>query len=87
MSKVTVEAFLSVPICAGGVVVRRHLERLRQEFGDRVEIITHHGRCGELEMQNITSVPALVIGNLIKFVGLAPKYEDLVTALHKAGLE
>jgi nucleotide-binding universal stress UspA family protein len=61
------------------------LERLRREFGDRVEIITHHGRCGEMEVQNITTVPALVIGNLIKFVGLAPKYEDIVTALHKLG--
>lgn len=86
MSKVTIEAFLSMPICAGGIVVRKHLERLRQEFGDKVEITTHYDRCREMELQNITTVPALVIGKLIKFVGLAPRYEDLVAALYKAGL-
>jgi len=33
------------------------------------------------------SAPALVIGELVKFVGLAPSYESLVAALREAGLE
>lgn len=41
MSKVKIEAFLSVPICAGGALTKRHLERLGREYGDEVEIITH----------------------------------------------
>jgi len=36
---------------------------------------------------NITNAPALIVGDLVKFVGLAPSYESLVAALREAGLE
>jgi len=35
----------------------------------------------------IGNAPALVIGDLVKFVGLAPSKESLVGALREAGLE
>ena len=87
MSQVTIEAFVSVPPCSGGVAVKRLLQRVEQEFGDQVEVVLHTGRCPEMEEQNITNAPALVIGDLVKFVGLAPSYESLVGALREAGLE
>ena len=87
MSKVTIEAFVSVPPCSGGVAVKRLLKCVEQEFGDQVEITIHTGRCPEMEEQNINNAPALVIGDLVKFVGLAPSYESLVGALREAGLE
>jgi len=87
MAKVTVEAFLSVPPCSGGVAVRRLLQRVQQELGDRVEIITHTGLDATWEEKHISNAPALVVGDLVKFVGLVPSYESLIGALREAGLE
>ena len=87
MSKVTIEACVSVPPCSGGVVVKRLLKQAEEQLGDQVEIILHSGRCPEMAEQNVTNAPAVVIGDLVKFVGLAPSYESLVGALREAGLE
>ena len=86
MSQVTVEAFVSVPPCSGGVAVKRLLQHIEQEFGARVAITIHTGPCREMEEQNISIAPALVIGDLVKFVGLVPSYDSLVGALREAGL-
>jgi len=85
--KADVQAFVSVPPCSGGVVVKRLLKRVEQEFGDRVEITIHTGRTEETKAYRINSAPALVIGDLVKFVGLTPSNESLVGALREAGLE
>jgi len=87
VSQVKIEAFLSVPPCSGGVAVRRLLQRAQSEFGDRIEVVTHTGRDAAWDENNINNAPALVIGDLVKFVGLAPSYESLVGALREAGLE
>ena len=87
MSQVTIEAFVSVPPCSGGVALKRLLRRIEQEFGDRVAITLHTGRVEQMAEHNITNAPALVVGDLVKFVGLAPSYESLVGALREAGLE
>jgi len=87
MSQVSVRAFVSVPPCSGGVAVKRLLRRMQSEFGEQVEVIMHTGQCPELEEYAITAAPALVVGDLVKFVGLAPSYESLVGALREAGLE
>jgi hypothetical protein len=87
MSQVRIEAFVSVPPCSGGVVVKRLLEEIKAEYGDQVEIVYHTGP-GDAEWQTyaIDNAPALVIGDLVKFVGLAPSKESLVGALREAGL-
>jgi uncharacterized protein len=41
----------------------------------------------EWEEYAITNAPALVIGDLVKFVGLAPSKDSLVGALREAGME
>ena len=87
MSKVRIEAFVSIPPCSGGVAVKRLLKKIEQEFGDQTEIVIHTGRSEKMEEHNINNAPALVIGDLVKFVGLAPSYESLVSALREAGLE
>jgi len=87
MSKVRIEAFVSVPPCSGGVAVKRLLKEIEVEFGDQVEIVYHTGP-GDEEWQEyaISNAPALVVGNLVKFVGLAPSKESLVGAMREAGL-
>jgi hypothetical protein len=88
MSKVKIEAFVSVPPCSGGVAVKRLLQEIESEYGDRVEIVYHTGP-GDPEWDEyaIDNAPALVVGDLVKFVGLAPSVESLVGALREAGME
>jgi hypothetical protein len=88
MSRVRIEAFVSVPPCSGGVAVKRLLKEVEAEYGDRVEIIFHTGPGDpEWEQCAIDNAPALVVGDLVKFVGLAPSRESLVGALREAGME
>ena len=88
MSKVRIEAFVSIPPCSGGVAVKRLLKEIEAEFSDQVEIVFHTGPGDpEWEEYAIDNAPALVIGELVKFVGLAPSKASLVGALREAGLE
>ncbi len=88
MSKIAIEAFVSIPPCSGGVAVKRLLKEIEAEYGDQVEIVFHTGPGDPAwEQYAITNAPALVIGDLVKFVGLAPSKESMVGALHEAGLQ
>jgi hypothetical protein len=88
MSKIAIEAFVSIPPCSGGVAVKRLLKEIETEYGDQVEIVFHTGPGDPAwEQYAITNAPALVIGDLVKFVGLAPSKDSMVGALREAGLE
>jgi hypothetical protein len=87
MSQVRIEAFVSVPPCSGGVAVKRLLREIEAEYGEQVEIVFHTGPGDpEWETYAISNAPALVVGELVKFVGLAPSKESLVGALREAGM-
>jgi hypothetical protein len=88
MSKVRIEAFVSIPPCSGGVAVKRLLKEIQDEYSEQVEVIFHTGP-GDPEWAEyaIDNAPALVIGDLVKFVGLAPSKESLMGALREAGME
>jgi hypothetical protein len=87
MDKIRIEAFVSVPPCSGGVAVKRLLKEIGDEYGDQVEIVFHTGPGDKAwEEYAINNAPALVIGDLVKFVGLAPSKESLIGALREAGL-
>jgi hypothetical protein len=88
MSKVSIEAFVSIPPCSGGVAVKRLLAEIEAGFGEQIEVVLHTGP-GDKEWEEyaINNAPALVVGDLVKFVGLAPSRESLVGALREAGLE
>jgi hypothetical protein len=88
MSQIRIEAFVSIPPCSGGVAVKRLLKEIEAEYGEQVEIVFHTGPGDpEWEEYAIDNAPALVIGDLVKFVGLAPSKASLVGALREAGLE
>lgn len=87
MSRVKVEAFLSVPTCSGGVSLSKLLREIEQEFGDKVEIITYEGRNELFEEYDLTAAPAIVVGELVRIMGVCPSKESLVSALREAGLE
>ena len=87
MSKIRIEAFVSIPPCSGGVAVKRLLKEIEAEYGDQVDIVFHTGPGDpEWEEYAINNAPALVIGDLVKFVGLAPSKGSMVGALLEAGL-
>jgi hypothetical protein len=82
------EAFVSIPPCSGGVALKRLLKEIEQEFSDQVEVVFHTGPGDpEWEEYAINNAPALVVGDLVKFVGLAPSKNSLVGALREAGIE
>ena len=87
MSKVKIEAFLSVPTCSGGVSLSRLLREIEEEFGDKVEIVTYQGHNELFEEYNLTAAPAVVIEEMVKIMGVCPSKESLVSALREAGLE
>ena len=87
MKKVKIEAFLSVPTCSGGISLTRLLKEIEDEFGDKVEIITYRGRNELYEKYNLTAAPAVVIGELVRIMGVCPSKESLISALKEAGLE
>jgi hypothetical protein len=87
MNKVKVEVFLSVPTCSGGISLSRLLGEIEREFGDKVEIVTYKGRNELFEKHNLTTAPALIIGGLVRIMGLCPSKESLISALKEAGLE
>jgi len=87
VNKVKIEAFLSVPTCSGGINLTRLLSEIQGEFGDKVEIVTYKGRNELFEKYNLTTAPALIIGGLVRIMGLCPSKESLISALKEAGLE
>ena len=87
MSKIKVETFLSVPTCSGGVSLSKLLKEIQDEFGDKVEIVTYRGRHELYEKYNLTAAPAVVVGELVKIMGVCPSKETLISALREAGLE
>lgn len=88
MSKIRIEAFVSIPPCSGGVAVKRLLNEIQADYGDQVEIVYHTGPDDPAwEEYAINNAPAMVIGDLVKIVGLAPSKESLVGALREAGLQ
>ena len=87
MNKVKIEAFLSVPTCSGGVNLTKLLNEIQEEFGDKVEVITCTGRNELFDKYNLTTAPALIVGGLVRIMGVCPSKESLISALKEAGLE
>ena len=68
--------------------MKRLLREIEDAYGDQVETVVHAGPGDpEWEQYAITNAPALVDGDLVKFVGLAPSKDSLIGALREAGME
>jgi hypothetical protein len=87
MDPIRVEVFLSVPACSGGVAVRRLIDDVESEYGDQMDVVYHQGRDERYEELELSSAPAIIVGDLVRFIGLCPTKEGLIGALREAGLE
>ena len=87
MDPIKVEVFLSVPSCSGGVAVKRLIDEVAQTYGDQMDVVYHQGRDACYEELKLSSAPAIIVGDLVRFVGVCPTKEGLIGALREAGLE
>ena len=87
MSQIRIEAFLSEQPNPAGNSLRQLVKEIGQEYGDKVEIIVHKGRDKSYEEFNLSALPALLIGDFIRFIGVCPDKGTLVCALRESGLE
>ena len=87
MSKIKIEAFLSVPNCSGGITLSRLLQEIERDYNDKVEIFTYKGNSELFQDYGLTAAPAIVVEGLIRIMGTCPSKETLIAALHEAGME
>lgn len=86
MDKIKIEVFLSIPPCSGGISLSRLLEEIKNEFGEKVALEVHTGPTPRIDELKISALPAVVIGDLVRIMGLCPDKESLVSALRECGL-
>ena len=65
----------------------RLIEEVAQQYGDQMEVVYHQGRDARYEELKLSSAPAIIVGDLVRFIGLCPTKEGLIGALREAGLE
>lgn len=87
MSKIIIEAFLPVPPGSGGAGLKRLLKETEKEYGDKVEIIVYEERNELYEEYNLSALPALIVGDLVRFIGVCPDKESMTTALKETGAD
>jgi len=81
-----IEVFTSEPPCSGGRLLLRLIEKIKEEYGDKIEVKIYRGVCQELEEYEIRTSPAVVIDKDIRIIGVCPSEETLKEALREAGL-
>jgi hypothetical protein len=86
VDKIKVEVFLSVPPCSGGIAVTRLLDEMQRLYGDRMDVEVHRGPVDEYQERGISACPAIIIGDLVRFQGVAPDKESFIGALRECGL-
>ena len=87
MSKVKLEAFFSLSNDPNDICLSGLLEKIKHEFGDKVEIISYKGKNALFDDYHLTATPAIIIEEMIKMIGFCPSKETLVSALRESGLE
>jgi hypothetical protein len=87
MSKIKIEAFFSSPPEPNDDNLLHLLNEIGQEYADKVETLFYSDRNDLYEEYNINALPALVIEELMKFVGFCPDKESVIMALQESGLD
>jgi hypothetical protein len=83
---IRIEVFTSEPPCSGGRLLLKLIEKIKEEYGDKIEVEIYRGVCQKLEEYGIKASPAIVIDKDIRIIGVCPSEETLKEALREAGL-
>ena len=87
MSKIKIEAFYSTSNEIKDIGLSKLLEEIKEEFGDKVEILSYAGQNDLFNEYCLTATPAVVIEEMIKIMGFCPSKETMVCALRETGAE
>jgi len=83
---IRIEVFTSEPPCSGGRLLLKLIEKIKEEYEDKIEVEIYRGVCQKLEEYGIRASPAIVIDKDIRIIGVCPSEETLKEALREAGL-
>jgi predicted DsbA family dithiol-disulfide isomerase len=83
---VKIEVFTCEPPCSGGRLLLKLIERVKEEYKDRVEVEVYRGENPKLSEYGINASPAVVIDGDIRIIGVCPSEETLKEALREAGV-
>lgn len=86
MSQIKIEAFLSTPPTPEDVHLSQILENLQVEFSEKLSIMIFREKDGLFKVYNLTTTPAVVIGEMVKIMGFCPSKESIVSALKDLGV-
>ncbi|MDH5816415.1 MAG: thioredoxin family protein [Candidatus Nezhaarchaeales archaeon] len=84
--KVKVEVFTSEPPCSGGRLLLKLIEKIKEEYKDKIDVEIYRGPNPKLSEYGISSSPAIVIDKDIRIIGVCPSEETLREALREAGV-
>jgi len=84
---VKVEVFTAEPPCAGCSKLLEIADRLKEKYGERVEVTKHIGPCEEFNKYLLTVVPAVVFNEgRIKIMGVCPSMQTIEASLKEMGV-
>lgn len=86
MNKVKIEAFLSTPPTNDDICLSQLLEKLEAELDGKLQIAIYAKDHDHFNGYKLTSIPAVVIGEMIKIVGFCPSEESIISALKDMGV-
>jgi len=84
---VKVEVFTSEPPCSGGRLLLKLIEKIKEEYKDKIEVEIYRGINPKLSEYGINSSPAVVIDKDIRIIGVCPSEETFKEALREAGVQ
>ncbi len=87
MSKIKIEAFLSSTPDAKDDNLLKLLKEIGQEYNEKVEIIINRGWSELYKEYNLSALPALIVDDLIRFIGVCPDKETVLSALKESGID
>jgi hypothetical protein len=86
MEKVKLETFTAEPPCPGCSKLLGLAEEIEKEYGEKLELIRHIGPCEEFGKYGLTVVPAVVVAEKIKIMGVCPSEKTIKAVLWEVGL-
>lgn len=84
--RIKVEVFTSEPPCSGGRLLLKLIDRIREEYREKIEVEIYKGVNPKLAEYQIATSPAVVIDTDIRIIGVCPSEETLKEALREAGV-
>lgn len=83
---ITIEAITANPPCPGCLELMQVVAEVGLEHGSKLNIINYVGKMGNeiFKKYGLTCVPAVVVNETVRIMGVAPSKETLIKAIGEA---